>query len=75
MLDCFKRRYRFSGSLPQALISLKDREMTGTKTPLKIAPSNSNRPAPVVASIHRQELFADWDRAQIRQDLLKIDPL
>ncbi len=27
------------------------------------------------ATIHQQELFDDWDRAQTQQDLLKIAPL
>jgi len=27
------------------------------------------------ATIHQQELFGDWDRAQAQQDLLKIAPL
>ncbi len=27
------------------------------------------------ATIHHQELFDDWDRAQTQQDLLKIAPL
>jgi len=27
------------------------------------------------ASVHQQELFVDWDRAQAQQELLKIAPL
>ena len=27
------------------------------------------------ASVHQQELFVDWDRARVQQELLKIAPL